>query len=103
MAILIIQILALYTATLLLSAQVKNVKASIIVSSALSILIILEAASVYLTGNLIDYRAYSHFNLRELSDWAPLFKIEIALFFLTYIITSLHTIKSLTSLRQRFY
>jgi len=100
MANLVIQILALYTATLFLSVQIKNAKASLIFSSLLSILIILEVTSVYLTGNLIDYRAYSHFNFREISDWAPLFKTEMAFFFLAYIITSASHYK-ITNLLKR--
>jgi len=97
----LIQIIALYLFYLIISYKISNNKIYIIASLIVALLIMVEAASVFLTGNLIDYRAYSHMNIREIIDWAPLFKIEILLFILAYCLLLFSTYLITKQLRKK--
>lgn len=61
-------------------SKIKNEKFSIMLSVLFAFIITMEILSFYLSGNLIDYRFYAHFDIEILKEQISMF-LHLILFF----------------------
>lgn len=96
----IFQLLLLFIVGISITTLFKNKTVSFLLSLLLSLFLTLQSLSVYMNGNLIDYKFYEHANISIVTSVGGFFLKEIILFSLLFVAISVILYAGSRKLRQ---